>query len=99
MTTTAHATRQQPARRSVAHRALTVVPGIVDTDEAAVVRMALQPVVDLSSRTVVGYEALARFGASGSRLPGAVFAEAHRQGRELELEALLLQAALECRAN
>ena len=52
-----------------------------------------QPIVELASRTVVGYEALTRF-ADGSR-PDEVFAEAARCGLGLELEATTLEAVLE----
>jgi len=52
-----------------------------------------QPIVDLESRAVVGYEALTRF-ADGSR-PDEVFAEAARCGLALELEGATLEATLE----
>jgi len=49
-----------------------------------------QPIVELATRTVVGYEALTRF-ADGSR-PDEVFAEAHRCGLALDLESATLGA-------
>jgi PAS domain S-box-containing protein len=49
-----------------------------------------QPIVELETRTVVGYEALTRF-ADGSR-PDQIFAEAHRCGLPLELETATLGA-------
>ncbi len=49
-----------------------------------------QPIVELETRTVVGYEALTRF-ADGSR-PDQIFAEAHRCGLALELESATLAA-------
>lgn len=52
-----------------------------------------QPIVELHSRVVVGYEALTRF-ADGTR-PDAVFAEATRCGLALELEVATLEAVLE----
>ncbi|MEW5992521.1 MAG: EAL domain-containing protein [Chloroflexota bacterium] len=52
-----------------------------------------QPIVELAMRTVVGYEALTRF-TDGSR-PDQIFAEAHRCGLPLELEAATLGAIFE----
>ncbi len=49
-----------------------------------------QPIVELETRTVVGYEALTRF-ADGSQ-PDQIFAEAHRCGLALELESATLEA-------
>jgi len=52
-----------------------------------------QPIVELATRTVVGYEALTRF-TDGSR-PDQIFAEAHRCDLALELEAATLTAIFE----
>ncbi|MCI0582505.1 MAG: EAL domain-containing protein, partial [Chloroflexi bacterium] len=49
-----------------------------------------QPIVELETRAVVGYEALTRF-TDGSR-PDQIFGEAHRCGLALELEAATLGA-------
>jgi PAS domain S-box-containing protein len=49
-----------------------------------------QPIVELETRAVVGYEALTRF-ADGSR-PDQIFAEANRCGLTLELETATLEA-------
>ncbi len=54
-------------------------------------QIALQPVVEISSGTPVGYEALSRF-AEGD--PESVFAQAHRDGRGPELEAAAISAAI-----
>jgi EAL domain-containing protein (putative c-di-GMP-specific phosphodiesterase class I) len=64
----------------------------------AEVRLAYQPVVDLSRGTVVGYEALARF-STGQRSPGPWFAAAEEAGRRADLEALLLQQVLDARVS
>lgn len=56
-------------------------------------RPVFQPVVDLSSGDVVGFEALTRFD-DGSR-PDEVFASAIECGLGMELEAVTLEAALE----
>jgi EAL domain-containing protein (putative c-di-GMP-specific phosphodiesterase class I) len=52
-----------------------------------------QPIVDLATRVIVGYEALTRF-ADGSR-PDEVFAEAARCDLGIELEAATLAAILD----
>ena len=54
-----------------------------------------QPVVDLASGRIVGYEALARFAGSGHRSPDVWFAQAHGCGLGAELEAAAIRAALE----
>jgi diguanylate cyclase (GGDEF)-like protein/PAS domain S-box-containing protein len=58
-----------------------------------------QPIVDLRSGAVAGYEALARFpGDLDSRPPNAWFAQAHRCGLGVQLEARAAEAALGARA-
>lgn len=57
-------------------------------------RMALQPVVDLRSRRVVGYEALARFRPRPDWAPDRWFAEARRVGLGAELETVAIHNAL-----
>ncbi len=54
-----------------------------------------QPIVDLSDRSVVGYEALARFDPPPERPPDLWFAEAGAVGLRTELEQVALHAALE----
>ena len=54
-------------------------------------QIALQPVVDITSGTPVGYEALSRF-TDGD--PESVFAQAHREGRGPDLEAAAIEAAI-----
>ena len=62
-------------------------------------RLVFQPIVDLAASTIVGYEALARFGESGTRGPAPYFAAADRCGRGADLEAHLLGQALATRAS
>jgi len=64
-------------------------PLLADSDDLTVV---FQPIVDLASATVAGYEALARF--PGTASPEVWFAAAHEMGLGAELEALALSKAL-----
>jgi len=64
-------------------------PLLADEDDLTVV---FQPIVDLASATVAGYEALARF--PGTASPEVWFAAAHEAGLGAELEALALRKAL-----
>ncbi len=61
------------------------------------VQPLFQPIVDLSTRAVVGLEALAR-GPAGTRLefPDQLFAAAREAGRLGELDMLCSERALEC---
>lgn len=60
--------------------------------------VALQPIVDLDSRRVVGAEALARFADErGNRLPTEeTFLDAHALGLGVELELAVIELALRC---
>ncbi len=81
-----------PQLRTRTARALAAARiGAVIADRAFV--PVFQPIVELSSRVAVGYEALTRF-ADGSP-PDRVFAEAAWCGLGLELEAATLEAILE----
>ena len=51
-----------------------------------------QPIVDIATGLVVGYEALSRF--EDGRAPAAVFADARSVGLDLDLELATLRAAL-----
>ncbi len=56
-----------------------------------------QPIVDLSTRAVVGYEALARpRGAAPDTSVEAIFAAAHRLGVDRDLDWLCRRAAVKC---
>jgi diguanylate cyclase (GGDEF)-like protein len=58
------------------------------------IRPVFQPVLELATGRVCGYEALARIDGEPVRGPDQWFAQAHRAGLGAELEALALRAAL-----
>jgi diguanylate cyclase (GGDEF)-like protein/PAS domain S-box-containing protein len=53
-----------------------------------------QPIVDVGTGDVIGYEALTRFPGDSGRPPNAWFAQAHRCGLGVQLEMHALRAAL-----
>lgn len=55
--------------------------------------IVFQPIVDLSSRASIGYEALARFAAEPARPVDAWFMDAARLGRGVELEIAAIERA------
>ena len=57
--------------------------------------IVFQPILELDSRELVGYEALSRFDATPHRGPAAWFAEAHDVGLGPELELLAVRLACE----
>jgi diguanylate cyclase (GGDEF)-like protein len=61
---------------------------------AGAIRPVFQPVLELATGRVCGYEALARVNGDTVRRPDQWFAQAHRCGLGAELEALALRAAL-----
>lgn len=61
--------------------------------------IVFQPIVDLSSRVSVGYEALARFAAEPARPVDAWFTDATRLGRGVELEIASIQRAFAASAQ
>src|SRR3954449_124578 len=63
-------------------------------DAAARIAYVFQPVVDLRTGLVAGYEALSRF-AGSRRPPNAWFAQAHRCGLGIELEMVAARAQLD----
>src|SRR4051794_18284588 len=91
-----------PAQARAAHTTDETANHVLDVKKVLAgmspARLAYQPVVDLDRGEVVGYEALARFG-QGHRSPGPWFAAADHVDRRAELEALLLQQALDSRAT
>ena len=58
------------------------------------IRPVFQPVLELATGRVSGYEALARMDAEPQRPPDEWFGQAHRVGLGAELEAAALEAAL-----
>lgn len=74
---------------------LAVVAACVDSvirDEA--VTIVHQPIVEVHSGTVLGYEALSRFTAKPLQGPSLWFEDAERVGRRTELELFALRRAL-----
>jgi EAL domain-containing protein (putative c-di-GMP-specific phosphodiesterase class I) len=62
--------------------------------EDGTIRVAFQPIVDLNTTKVIGYEALARFPGDSERSPQVWFAEAAEVGLQLEIEMAAIRAAL-----
>ncbi len=60
----------------------------------ASIRVAFQPIVELSTKHVIGFEALARFPGDASISPQRWFAEAAEVGLQLEIEMAAIGAAL-----
>jgi EAL domain-containing protein (putative c-di-GMP-specific phosphodiesterase class I) len=63
------------------------------------VRLLFQPLVDLRHGRVAGYEALARFGSRTTTSPTSWFAAADQVRHAAELEALLIEQALDARSS
>jgi EAL domain-containing protein (putative c-di-GMP-specific phosphodiesterase class I)/CheY-like chemotaxis protein len=63
--------------------------------ENGALEIVFQPIVDLTTRTVVGHEALSRFRAGPDRGPAEWFEEAHAIGLGVELELHAVRAACE----
>jgi EAL domain-containing protein (putative c-di-GMP-specific phosphodiesterase class I) len=63
--------------------------------EPGALRPAFQPIVDLRRGVVTGYEMLARFSGPPERSPDVWFREADHFGRRVELEAMMVRAAVE----
>ena len=77
------------AERTEAGRGRDHIAGIIERRDF---RPVFQPIVELASNEIVGYEALTRFGDGAN--PEVLFAEAAAVGLGAELEAVTLQAAL-----
>jgi EAL domain-containing protein (putative c-di-GMP-specific phosphodiesterase class I) len=63
--------------------------------EEGTLRVAFQPIVDLSTKNVIGYEALARFPGDSGISPQQWFADAARVGIQQEIEMAAIKAALD----
>jgi EAL domain-containing protein (putative c-di-GMP-specific phosphodiesterase class I) len=61
-------------------------------------RIVFQPIMDLTSGIVTGYEALSRFPSFDGMPPDLVFAEAHRDGTGHDLETLAVSKAIDAGA-
>ena len=76
------------------HRRTSAIAKRIDNVlETRDLQIALQPIIDLTSRRWIGAEALARF--PDGRGSEQWFAEAHEAGRGLDLELLAVDAALD----
>jgi len=81
----------EEATRSRAQATLARLGAVLD---AGGPRMVFQPVVDLASRAVIGFEALARFDLEPVRTPDLWFAEADEVGLGEALELSAIASAL-----
>lgn len=82
-----------PARSADAeHAAVAACIDAVIRDESLTI--ALQPIVEVHSGTILGYEALSRFTAKLLQGPSLWFEDADRVGRRTELELLALRLAV-----
>ncbi len=63
-------------------------------DRPDAIESLFQPIVDLRTGRIAGYEALTRFHASAKRAPNVWFSQAHRCGLGYQLEALAIESAL-----
>lgn len=73
------------------HAAEQRIDAVLRCDE---LRMVFQPIVDLNTRRVIGFESLARFSAQPYRTPDLWFSEAGWVGRGVELESKAIRLAL-----
>ena len=80
------------ARREVAQLIEAQIEAIFSADGLA---MVYQPIYDLGTGRVVGFEALARFTAEPYQPPDVWFSRAAIVGREIELETRAIQLALQ----
>jgi diguanylate cyclase (GGDEF)-like protein/PAS domain S-box-containing protein len=63
-------------------------------DRPQALRIVFQPIIDLRTGDIAGYEALSRFDGAVDQPPNAWFEQAHRCGLGYRLEALALERAL-----
>jgi EAL domain-containing protein (putative c-di-GMP-specific phosphodiesterase class I)/CheY-like chemotaxis protein len=62
--------------------------------ESVAIKTVYQPIVELTNRQTIGFEALSRFTLEPEQSPDRWFADAHSVGLELELELATLTSAL-----
>lgn len=67
---------------------------IAEIIEKRAVRIAYQPIVNMASRKIVGFEALARFKCVPEQGPDKWFQEAHQVSKGIELELLAIDLAV-----
>lgn len=77
-----------------AERAHTLVEEVAGVLQPGAIRPVYQPIFELATLHVVGYEALARFDREPVRGPDAWFAAADEAGLRLELELAAIRAAV-----
>lgn len=82
-----HEISGQAAKRIVEDR----IDAVLQSDHLS---MVFQPIVDLRTNRVVGFESLARFSAEPYRTPDVWFSEAGLVGRAVELETQAIRMAL-----
>jgi EAL domain-containing protein (putative c-di-GMP-specific phosphodiesterase class I)/ActR/RegA family two-component response regulator len=70
---------------------LTRIEGVLETEDMEII---FQPIIDLTTSSVAGHEALARFSAEPMRPPNEWFAEAEEVGLGAQLEMLAVRSAL-----
>jgi len=86
----AHHLQERGATEHTHHELVARLRGMIDSHG---VKSVYQPIVELESRRIVGYEALARIVAAPIQGPEAWFADAASVGLGLELERASLEAA------
>ncbi|MFG6486281.1 EAL domain-containing protein [Roseateles sp. BYS78W] len=82
-----HDLDQQLARHEIEDR----IDAVLRSDG---LRMVYQPIVDVATNSVAGFESLARFTSEPYRTPDVWFSEAGEIGRLIELESLAIRLAL-----
>lgn len=80
--------RKERSHAQMVERLMTVIAG-------SRLKVVYQPVLDVASETVVGYEALARFAMEPVRTPDVWFGEAHSVSLGHRLEVLAIDKALQ----
>lgn len=69
------------------------IRALIDDPERC--ELVAQPIIDMKRAVVAGYEALSRFRIEPRATPDRVFAEANRVGLGVELEAVVVERALQ----